>query len=407
MRVAPEKRPQSVAEVRRILGLRDQTVWQAPPRRRWIAAVFVLAAIGAGAANFGTLRDLAEAGVSRIEDILSPPRPLLPRPRSIDLSALQGTLEACNQSLKNWDLEGAERNLKAAESILETMRYLEPVRIADCSDRIKDAKQHGFQEPNCKFCPRMRVILPKPFDMGSPPREPGRTGVEHPPHRVSIPRRYAVGIYEVTIREYKECVERGVCKTSQSLSEAETNLPMVRVSWEQAQKYVKWLSEKTLKQYRLLTEAEWEYAARAGTVTAFSVGPLIFPEQANYNWKYKYPEGFDRMDSLGKPVRVGGSGEANGLGLYDMHGNVSEWVEDCWHKDYYGAPKDGSAWLSGGNCEERVIRGGSFREEPVHIRSASRHKVPKEHYDETIGFRVARDFESLGQKAPSSGPNEK
>jgi formylglycine-generating enzyme required for sulfatase activity len=133
---------------------------------------------------------------------------------------------------------------------------------------------------------------------------------------------------------------------------------VINVSWNDAQAYVKWLSDKTEKDYRLLTEAEWEYAARAGTTTPFYFGRTISPDQANYNGEYTYdggPKGVYREKTT--PV---GSFPANAFGLHDVHGNVLEWVEDCWHENYSGSPIDGAAWKSGGDCDRRVLRGGSW-----------------------------------------------
>ena len=152
---------------------------------------------------------------------------------------------------------------------------------------------------------------------------------------------------------------------------------MINVSWSDAKAYVGWLSRKTREQYRLLSEAEWEYVARAGTTGPFHFGPTISTDQANYDE--------NRMKTV--PV---GSFSANGFGLHDVHGNVGEWVEDCWHDSYSGAPVDGSAWVSGDDCGLRVLRGGSWSNIPWLLRSAVRVRYPPEVRINKFGFRVAR-----------------
>ena len=168
--------------------------------------------------------------------------------------------------------------------------------------------------------------------------------------------------------------------------------PVACVSWDDAQSYVRWLSRKTGKHYRLLSEAEWEYAARAGTSGPFHTGSTISTDQANYRGTRTYGagrEGLYRESTV--PVM---SFPANAFGLHDMHGNVWEWVEDCEHWSYENAPWDGSPWIAvnetGGNCHKRVMRGGSWLDWPWALRSA--HRVPHRADSRTsvTGFRVAR-----------------
>jgi len=148
------------------------------------------------------------------------------------------------------------------------------------------------------------------------------------------------------------------------------------VSWEDARSYVRWLSAKTGERYRLLSESEWEYAARAGTTTPFHTGRTISTKQANHD------------GNLWQPTSVG-TYPPNAFGLYDMHGNVSEWVQDCGNEDYFGAPVDGSAWESG-VCFRRVLRGGSWFNFPRFLRSASRERISAGDRGNNLGFRVAR-----------------
>ena len=159
-------------------------------------------------------------------------------------------------------------------------------------------------------------------------------------------------------------------------------MPVVNVSWSDAKQYVAWLSQVTQKQYRLLTEAEWEYAARAGTVTRYFWGDDPRGGNANCNG---CGSKWDDMQTA--PV---GSFKPNAFGLYDMVGNVWEWVEDSWHENYNGAPADASAWVSGGDPNYRVIRGGSWRNETELVRAAVRVDRNINVRFDTLGFRVAR-----------------
>jgi formylglycine-generating enzyme required for sulfatase activity len=159
------------------------------------------------------------------------------------------------------------------------------------------------------------------------------------------------------------------------------------VSWNDAHAYLAWLSAQTGRHYRLPSEAEWEYAARAGTSTPFSFGASISPQQANYDAAVSYA-GSATGTKQNKTTPVGTYG-ANRFGLHDMHGNVWEWVEDCWNASYAGAPADGSAWHSG-NCAQHVVRGGSWDSEPQTLRSALRYYQLGSIRQNTLGFRVAR-----------------
>ena len=202
--------------------------------------------------------------------------------------------------------------------------------------------------------------------------------VEKPQHRVQITKPFAVGKYEVTFDEWDACVKSGGCNGYKPSDEGwgRGRRPVINVSWDDAQAYVAWLSKKTGQPYRLLSEAEWEYAARAGTTTRYSWGDDITPEKANYHGS-----------NVGKTTEVG-SYPANPWGLHDMNGNVGEWVEDCWNESYEGAPSDGSAWTSG-DCSRRVLRGGSWGDGPVNLRSAYR-------YGDNTDFRNASTTSASG-----------
>jgi formylglycine-generating enzyme required for sulfatase activity len=164
------------------------------------------------------------------------------------------------------------------------------------------------------------------------------------------------------------------------------NNPVERVNWYKAKEFCKRLSEKTGREYRLPSEAEWEYACRAGTTTPFYFGETITTDLANYDGDYTYgngPEGVDREKTT--PV---GSFPPNAFGLYDMHGNVWEWCEDVWHENYEGAPNDGRPWLTGGNHNRRVLRGGSWTYNPRFCRCANRYWLNPDFDFNYYGFRV-------------------
>ena len=242
---------------------------------------------------------------------------------------------------------------------------------------------------DCPQCPEMVVVPAGSFTMGSPSSEKYRRDAEGPQRRVTIGSAFAVGKYEVTFAEWDACASSGGCggyRPSDS-GRGRGKRPVINVSWNDAKGYVGWLSRKTGKEYRLLSESEWEYAARAGTTGPFHTGGTISTDQANYNGNYVYGNGRKGVYRE-KTVPVGSFG-GNGFGLHDMHGNVWEWVEDCYNESYAGAPSDGSAWESG-NCGGRVLRGGSWYYGPRDLRSASRGWINTGIRYYLIGFRVAR-----------------
>jgi len=245
---------------------------------------------------------------------------------------------------------------------------------------------------DCSNCPEM-VVLPRgSFTMGSPSNEEGRDSDEGPQHRVTIGYDLAVGKYEVTFDEWNACVADGGCRGYRPSDKGwgRGRRPVIKVSWDDAKAYVGWLSRKTGQRYRLLSEAEWEYAARAGTTTAYWWGRIASHDYANYGKDQccgGLAQGRDRWEYTA-PV---GRFRANGFGLHDMLGNVWEWTEDCWNGNYNGAPVDGGIWTSG-QCEERVLRGGSWDNNPRNVRSADRIRINADIRVNYYGFRVARTF---------------
>lgn len=202
--------------------------------------------------------------------------------------------------------------------------------------------QPGTVFRDCSDCPQMVVIPAGRLLMGSPVNEPERGNDEGPQHEVRV-SSFAAAITEVTFAQWDACaLARGCSYRPADLGPGRREYPVVNVSWEDAQEYVTWLSIKTGKSYRLLGEAEWEYAARAGTTTPFSTGQTITTEQANFDGRNTY-NGSARGGYRQLTVEVR-SFAPNAFGLHDMHGNVWEWVEDEWHENYEGAPTEGLPW---------------------------------------------------------------
>ena len=207
---------------------------------------------------------------------------------------------------------------------------------------------------------------------------------EFPLRLVDIPEPLAVSKYEVTFLDWDRCADAGGCGDYRpdDAGWGRDDRPVVHVSWEDAQSYVAWLSAQTGETYRLLSEAEWEYAARGDTETAYAWGDDYWPGSANC------ANCLSPWDSFG--TAPAGSFEPNEFGLFDMHGNASEWVQDCANDSYYGAPSDGSAWLAG-DCGRRILRGGSWVDQSTAaIRSPRRFHRPADFRHSADGFRVAR-----------------
>ena len=246
-----------------------------------------------------------------------------------------------------------------------------------------------FRDCDDDSCPWMVVLPAGSFMMGSPESEPERDKDEGPQHRVQV-ASFAVGQYEVTFRQWDACVAAGGCKAKPGDEGwGRGQRPVINVSWNDAQQYVKWLSAKTGQTYRLPSEAEWEYAARAGTSTPFAFGERITTAQANFDGNSTY-NGSAKGEYRQKTLPVGSLAK-NAWELYDLHGNVWEWVQDCWHDNYQGAPDSGRAWVNGCSGEvRRVLRGGGWFNDPVVTRSAIRFRdAPVDRYGGT-GFRLTR-----------------
>ena len=224
------------------------------------------------------------------------------------------------------------------------------------------------------------------FLMGSPEQEKKRTSAEGPQHQVTVPT-FFMGRYPVTQAQWRIVAgwEKGL-ETDPSRFKGD-NRPVEQVSWHDAKKFCQRLSKKTKRHYRLPTEAEWEYACRAGTTTPFACGETISTELANYDGRYIYERG-KTGEYRKETTPVGQFGWTNPWGLSDMHGNVYEWCEDYWHENYENAPNDGSAWLTDSEDKYRVCRGGSWSFNPLCCRSAYRFGNGPDYRNIDIGFRL-------------------
>jgi formylglycine-generating enzyme required for sulfatase activity/uncharacterized caspase-like protein len=227
------------------------------------------------------------------------------------------------------------------------------------------------------------------FTMGSPATEAERLDTEGPQHQVTI-QPFLIGKYPVTQAQWKAVAALPKVKLDLDADPARfkgDNLPVEKVSWDAAVEFCQRLSKQTGREYRLPSEAEWEYTCRAGTTTPFHFGETITTDLANYNGSYTYGSG-PKGQSRGKTTAVGSFKIANAVGLYDMHGNVWEWCLDYWHENYQGAPTDGSAWTTGGDDTKRLLRGGSWGSYPGNCRSAYRSRFARDNQDYIVGFRL-------------------
>ncbi len=259
--------------------------------------------------------------------------------------------------------------------------------VVEESDVSEQRPGHTLRD--CDYCPEMVVVPAGSFIMGSPDSEGGRDGDEGPQRRVTI-REFAAGKHEVTWVDWSECVARGGCDPLNASGGPLGNRPVTNVSWNDAETYARWLSRETGRTYRLLTEAEWEYAARSGATTPYPPDVEASHDHMNYGADTccsGLAAGRDRW------VRTSpaGSFDPNAFGLHDMQGNVWEWVQDCYTPSYTGVPTDGRSASEVHGCS-RVYRGGSWNSHPAYLRSAYRSGYGPSYRSDDLGFRVARSI---------------
>lgn len=344
----------------------------------------------------------------------------------------QSLIARAGAALDAHSVETADELIKRVESLGISADELDALRT-----RLANARTYEHHSPGEAFAdafldhtgsaPRVVVIPLGAFEMGSPESEHGRRTDETPRHTVQISRAFALGRTEVTLGEFRRFVEatryvsdseklggssyydepNGRISLGKEITwrkdyrgeKAQNGDPVLHVSWNDAQAYIAWLNEQTGKSYRLPSEAEFEYAVRGGMVTAYWWGdgaPARPVENLTGDGdrspsRRSWTRGFARYtDGYWGPAPAGRFA-ANPFGLFDAAGNVSEWVEDCWHDSYLRAPVDGTAWVNKG-CDRRVVRGGSWGSAPEQVRSAARLASTPDVRSGRIGFRVARDL---------------
>jgi formylglycine-generating enzyme required for sulfatase activity len=290
----------------------------------------------------------------------------------------------------------------------ERAKYLPAKRIASSVMMpLSGAEERAIKPKDlfkeCEQCPEMVVMPAGSFIMGAIDSRTDSYKASRPQHQVTFVRPFAVGRFAVTFDEWDSCVAEGGCrgykpndggwaksKEDPLVGWGRGRRPVINVSWDDANAYVAWLSRKTGKPYRLPSEAEREYVTRAGTTTPYWWGASVSPRQANYAPGYSRG-GFFHFDGefRGRTLPVDAF-EPNPWGLYQVHGNVMEWTEDCWHANYVGAPTDGSAWIIDSDCGKRVLRNGPMNGSRETIRADVRGAGPTNSRGYAAGFRVAR-----------------
>jgi formylglycine-generating enzyme required for sulfatase activity len=447
-----EEYARSVAQLKKKVG------WRESRRAQAIAAAIVLAAVALGALLYNhrlaqdrattaeALRIAAESLARQEEERRAKPDAAtepaeVPADRA--RAEVEGKYAAENAAKKAADqakalalkIEEEARRMAevAAKKQAAAMAQAEARARAQAAANVKEAPRTaprpGTVFQDCPDCPRMVVIAAGEFTMGSPASESER-GVDEGPQRQVAIAPFALGRSEVTVAEFRRFAEESGYKTeaerdtraqgcsgfiyadplaagpvaqaltswrSPGLAQADSH-PVLCVSWNDARAYAQWLSKKTGKRYRLPSEAEWEYAARAGSVSARYWGddPVQACRFANVADQSRFQTwGFGQKHECtdGHYFTAPAGGYApNRFGLYDMIGNAWEWTEDCWNASHAGAPADGSARLAG-DCAQRVLRGGSWSTVPRFARSAARHKNGADYRDNLSGFRLARTLD--------------
>jgi formylglycine-generating enzyme required for sulfatase activity len=257
------------------------------------------------------------------------------------------------------------------------------VTVNETGEEVNREKKQGkvFREALSDLSLEMVAIPGDTFTMGSPADELGREDNEGPQREVTVPQ-FLMGKYPVTQAQYQAVMG----KNPSRFTENGANRPVEQVTWYDAVAFCQALSKQTGREYRLPSEAEWEYACRAGTTTPFHFGPTLTTDIANYDGNYTYSSG--PKGEYREQTTAVGSFPSNAFGLHDMHGNVWEWCLDHRHDTYEGAPTDGSAWTTGGDESVRVLRGGSWDNLPRVCRSANRYRLARDSQGSFIGFRV-------------------
>ena len=441
-----------------VADLKKKVRWSESRRRRGIAALLLvtIAALGVFLYNYQLAQDraaraealrIAAESLARQEEERRTTVESKPAPEPVEDPAVKARAEAYSENAAKkaaaakakelaLRIEAEARRIAdaAAKKQAAAMAQAEERARADAAKMVKEAPRTvprpGTVFQDCADCPRMVVIPAGEFSMGSPATEAGRGFDEGPLRVVSIAQPFALGRAEVTVAEFRRFADETGFKTeaerdaraqgcsgfiyadpavanpagpgvtswrSPGLTQAESH-PVLCVSWNDARAYTQWLSKKTGRRYRLPSEAEWEYSARAGSLSARHWGddPVQACRFANVADQSRFQTwGFGQKHECtdGHYFTAPAGGYApNRFGLYDMLGNAWEWTEDCWNASYAGAPVDGSAFATG-DCAQRVLRGGSWSTVPRFARSATRYRNTADHRDNLTGFRLARIVE--------------
>ena len=274
------------------------------------------------------------------------------------------------------------RKVRLAVSSIFAISALNVVMAAGSEDKV------GTAIDTPKFLSGFVNIPAGSYMMGS--------GDEKPIHRVSL-NAFKMMANEVTWSQYQPCINAGVCPNNDGGEDGgdagwgKDNRPVINVSYRDVvNHYLPWLQKQTGLNFRLPSESEWEYGAKAGKSTPFSTGDCIHTRQANYDGNYNWNNCGSKTGVFREKTLPVGSFSPNAFGLYDMHGNVSEWTQDCVNIDYHGAPTDGRAWITD-NCKQRIVRGGSWYDRPIYIRSAARDWNDVTYRYSDLGFRLVLD----------------
>ena len=292
--------------------------------------------------------------------------------------------------------------------ILRYERWVTKTReqVVESEEREEEAARQKVKENipssgrvfrDAPFAPEMVEIPAGDFTMGSPKGEKKGYLEEHPQHRVTIPAPFALGKYAVTFDEFDHFVrESGYGHRPGDVGWGRGGRPVIDISWDDAVTYCGWLSKETGHDYRLPTEAEWEYACRAGTNTPFHFGMTITDQQANYAADFVYGTG--QMGKFHEKTKKVGRFPANTLGLHDMHGNVWEWCADLYEQGAYSKQADVYPDMIGDleSYGDRIVRGGSWSNKPWNVRSASRNWLDAGERRNIVGFRIARTLSPEG-----------
>ncbi len=338
---------------------------------------------------FGLLSDIPSPQFNGLVIAIAPPAGVVPPPSAPQGDRVYALLQWLGSSLGE---DYFDAFLEALEIVAPgkfqpsqpapTEEPQEPVTPPDTTPKDFQVALGGGVTLEMVYIPGGR------FWLGSPDNEPERSESEGPLHKVKVPPFY-MGKYPVTQRQWRAVSLLDDVELSLSPSPSRfkgDELPVETVNWHEAVEFCQRLSKLTNSSYRLPSEAEWEYACRAGTDTPFYFGETISTDQANYDGDYTYGTG--RKGQYRQKTTKAGSFPPNKFGLYDMHGNVWEWCQDVWHDNYEGAPTDGRAWVTGGNQARRVRRGGSWFNDPRLCRSAYRDLYIAVNRYDSVGFRV-------------------